>query len=92
MAICSDGMGGRDLWKVEKGGNEWGAPVNLTSHNTEYDEGYPFVSHDAKELWFTGDSRIDVNPPMGQPITLGPFSVRQEKVICGVRHWKWFHS
>ena len=67
----TDGMGNRDLWKVEKSGNEWGVPVNLTALNTEFNEGYPFVSQDGNELWFTGDSRIDVNPPLGQPDYFG---------------------
>lgn len=57
----ADGLGGRDLWKVEKIGGIWGSPINLVVLNTPYDEGYPFVTDDGQELWFCGDSRIDLN-------------------------------
>jgi hypothetical protein len=52
------GLGGADLWMVEKVGDGWGAPVNLgPTVNTPGDEDRPFVSPDGKELWFDGTSR-----------------------------------
>jgi hypothetical protein len=50
------GYGGLDLWKVARSGDTWGEPVNLGPVvNTAQDEGWPFVSQDGKELWFTRD-------------------------------------
>lgn len=65
------GQGGRDLWKIEKIGATWGDPLPLTALNTEFDEGFPFVTADGNELWFSGDSRIDVTFPPGTPDYFG---------------------
>jgi hypothetical protein len=67
----ADGLGGRDLWKIEKIGTTWGEPLPLTALNTELDEGFPFVTADGNELWFSGDSRIDNAPPLGTPDYFG---------------------
>ena len=41
------GFGGTDIWKVEKLGSSWGAPINLgPGVNTSETEGFPFVSAD----------------------------------------------
>jgi len=48
------GLGGVDLWSIEKREGEWQEPVHLGSTiNTELDEGWPYVSSDGVELWFT---------------------------------------
>jgi hypothetical protein len=65
------GHGGNDLWKIEKTAAGWGDPVPLTSLNTAFDEGFPFVTADGTELWFSGDSRIDVALPLGTPDYFG---------------------
>ncbi len=65
------GKGGRDLWKIEKIGTAWGDPLPQTALNSEFDEGFPFVTADGNELWFSGDSRIDVVPPHGTPDYFG---------------------
>jgi len=65
------GQGGNDLWVIEKTGAGWGDPVPLTALNTEYDEGFPFVTADGTELWFSGDSRIDIAFPIGTPDYFG---------------------
>jgi len=65
------GKGGNDLWVIEKKAAGWGDPVPLTALNTEYDEGFPFVTADGTELWFCGDSRIDVALPLGTPDYFG---------------------
>lgn len=67
----SNGQGGNDLWVIEKTAAGWGDPVPLTALNTEYDEGFPFVTADGTELWFSGDSRIDVALPAGTPDYFG---------------------
>ena len=43
----------------------------MTALNTEYNEGFPFVTADGNELWFSGDSRIDVAVPLGAPDYFG---------------------
>jgi hypothetical protein len=75
----TDGVGGRDLWLIEKSDDQWGPPINLTTLNSGYDEGYPFVTADGKELWFTGDSRIDNVPPLGTPDYFGAI-FRSQKI------------
>jgi hypothetical protein len=51
------GYGGLDIWVSHKTASGWGEPVNLgPTVNTPADEGWPFVSLDGQELWFTGHS------------------------------------
>ena len=49
----SGGKGGYDIWmiSIEEGG--WSDPVNIEAVNTEAMDGFPFVSEDGSELWFT---------------------------------------
>jgi hypothetical protein len=48
------GFGGLDLWVSQRMGNEWGEPVNLgAAVNTTEDEGWPFLTADGQELWFS---------------------------------------
>jgi hypothetical protein len=47
------GHGGRDIWVTSKVNGQWQAPQNVDAANSEYDDGYPFVSEDGNELWFT---------------------------------------
>ena len=48
-----DGRGGRDIWRSQLEDGSWQPAVNLSDVNTEADEGYPFVTADGRELWFT---------------------------------------
>jgi hypothetical protein len=48
-----DGLGKRDLWLSQRQDGAWGAPENLAIVNSPEDEGYPFVTTDGRELWFT---------------------------------------
>ncbi len=51
------GSGGYDLWTLERNATGWDAPVNLGPVvNSAKNEGWPFVSSDGRELWFTGES------------------------------------
>lgn len=34
-------------------GGLWGEPVNVTVVNSEFTDGWPFISQDGTELWFT---------------------------------------
>jgi hypothetical protein len=47
------GVGGVDIWVTRRDGDAWTQPENVTALNTSGDEGWPFVSPDGDELWFT---------------------------------------
>jgi hypothetical protein len=47
------GKGGYDIWLSKKVNDEWQEPVNLAILNSPDMDGWPFVSPDGNELWFT---------------------------------------
>jgi hypothetical protein len=47
------GKGGLDIWMSKKEGGIWKEPTDVEAVNTADDEGWPFLSQDGKELWFT---------------------------------------
>jgi len=47
------GKGGLDIWATRKSGGRWQPPANLAIMNSPGDEGWPFVSQDGSEFWFT---------------------------------------
>lgn len=47
------GKGDYDIWVTTRIGNSWTEPVDIEAINTETMDGYPFVSQDGNELWFT---------------------------------------
>jgi hypothetical protein len=47
------GMGGLDIWKSVKINGAWQEPVNVSTVNTAADEGWPALSPDDSELWFS---------------------------------------
>lgn len=49
----SGGHGGLDIWMSQKTSDGWAEPVNVAAVNTAGDEGWPFVSQNGQELWFT---------------------------------------
>jgi len=49
------GIGGMDLWMVEKKGDEWSAPMNLGAEiNTDKNEVFPFI-HSSNNLFFASN-------------------------------------
>ena len=48
----SGGRGGIDIWVTRRVGGEWQEPENVAAVNSEYTDGWPFVSEDGSELWF----------------------------------------
>lgn len=46
-------LGQYDLWVSHLQDGVWQEPVNLGSLNTPENEGWPFLSEDGRELWFT---------------------------------------
>lgn len=47
------GKGNFDIWVTTRDGNTWSDPINIDAVNTEDMDGFPFVSSDGHELWFT---------------------------------------
>jgi hypothetical protein len=47
------GKGGLDLWVTTLVDEQWQEPVNLEVVNSASNDGYPFLSQDGNELWFT---------------------------------------
>jgi len=47
------GYGGLDLWVSKMGSDGWMEPENVAPVNSAGDEGWPFISEDGDELWFT---------------------------------------
>ena len=47
------GKGGMDIWMTTLENGQWSDAINISSVNTEGFEGYPFISSDGREMWFT---------------------------------------
>lgn len=47
------GKGGTDIWVTRKVNGEWQKPENVEAVNTQDNEGFPFITQDGKEVWFT---------------------------------------
>ena len=47
------GHGGFDIWVSENINGEWQPPINVDVVNSPYTDGWPFVSQDGSELWFS---------------------------------------
>jgi len=52
-----------DMWVSHKTGDSWGTPVPLTELNTVANEGFPYVTADGNELWFTSQSKLGYTGP-----------------------------
>ncbi|MFO7991394.1 MAG: hypothetical protein R6U61_03750 [Thermoplasmata archaeon] len=49
----SGGHGSYDIWMTARDGDSWSDPVNIEAVNTETMDGFPFITSDGKEMWFT---------------------------------------
>ncbi len=47
------GKGGRDIWVTTLEDGQWQEPENVADVNTSLDEGFPFISANGIELWYT---------------------------------------
>ena len=47
------GKAGLDIWVTKNVGGQWQQPENVAAVNSAGNEGWPFVSQDGQELWFT---------------------------------------
>lgn len=76
------GQGGYDIWVSTNLAGEWGAPINVRVVNTPYTDGWPFITADGQELWFTrGDGAPELwrsqkkDGVWGEPeMMFGPFA------------------
>ena len=48
-----EGQGGIDLWVARREGDGWSTPTNITELNTPDHDGWPYLSPDSTELFFT---------------------------------------
>jgi len=49
----NDGEGQYDIWVSRNVNGEWQQPENVAAVNTAENDGWPFISQDGTELWFT---------------------------------------
>ena len=47
------GKGGYDIWTTSRSNGGWTVPENVDAINSPETEGWPFVTADGQELWFT---------------------------------------
>lgn len=47
------GLGLYDIWSTTRNGESWSDPVNIIPVNNAETDGWPFISSDGSELWFT---------------------------------------
>jgi hypothetical protein len=47
------GRGGYDIWVSRKVNGEWQEPQNVEAVNSAETDGWPFLTQDGRELWFT---------------------------------------
>jgi hypothetical protein len=47
------GQGGYDIWVSKMEDSKWGEPSSIDVVNSEFSEGWPWVSPDGTEMWFT---------------------------------------
>ncbi len=52
-----------DMWETHRVASGWSTPTEVPGINTDADEGFPFVSSDGKELWFTKNSGLGYAGP-----------------------------
>jgi hypothetical protein len=45
--------GGYDIWVTRNVNGEWQTPENVAAVNTDVTEGWPFITEDKQEMWFT---------------------------------------
>jgi hypothetical protein len=58
------GKGDMDIWVISKINGQWQTPVNVAAVNTADGEGWPYLSENGNELWFTRHTAAN-KIPMG---------------------------
>jgi hypothetical protein len=49
------GNGGLDIWMSKKINGTWAEPINVKAVNSDHDDGWPALTPDNNELWFSRD-------------------------------------
>lgn len=52
-----------DLWTTSRVGSGWSQPVRVPGVNTAAMEGFPFLTEDGNQLWYTGTSKLGYTGP-----------------------------
>jgi len=47
------GYGSLDIWVTIRNNDQWSDPINITNVNTDAMDGFPYISANGIELWFT---------------------------------------
>ncbi len=90
------GKGGLDIWVSQRITGEWGEPTNLATVNSDSSEGWPCITEDGGELWFSRDYGIwrslRVNGQWQEPIRMffpltGEPSVDEKGNVYLVHHF-----
>lgn len=55
--------GDMDLWTTARTDSGWSTPEEVSGVNTDANEGYPFITPDGNELWYTGESKLGYTGP-----------------------------
>ncbi len=76
--LPAGGVGAMDIWTTTHDGTDWGDPVNLTPVNTTINEGWPWVSEDQTEMYFTTGAGA---PEIWRSVKVGGVWQAPEKVL-----------
>ena len=72
------GQGGIDIWVTHFQSGEWSEATNLAAVNTEYNDGWPWVSENGQELWLTHGP---ASPEIWRSLEVGEEWQVPEKVV-----------
>lgn len=72
------GKGENDIWVTHLDGVQWSDAVNVAAVNSEYSDGWPWVSEDGTELWFT---RGPAAPEIWRSLAIDGVWQAPEKVV-----------
>lgn len=77
-SMMAGGKGQKDVYVTRKVGGEWQDPEPINIVNTEMSEGWPYVSEDGTELWFT---RATPGPEIFRSLKVNDEWQEPEKIV-----------
>lgn len=77
-SMMAGGKGQKDIYVTRKVGGEWQDPEPINIVNTEMNEGWPYISEDGTELWFT---RATPGPEIFRSLKVNGEWQEPEKII-----------
>lgn len=75
----SGSKGGYDIWVSQNMDGEWQEPLSVEVVNSEYTDGWPFISPDGNELWFTRGNGV---PELWRAIKVNGEWVEPERMFA----------